>query len=161
MTDREITALYDAFARRLISIILYQCGAQHRTAIEDACQTAWCQLWRHRERVAPGAARAWLVVTARRAAWTLAAREAPVARYIDFELDERVGHIASPAPDPCEAACLRERLRLADCLPPQREALWLQAAGYDYGEIAIATGASHRTVERRLLRGRARLRAAA
>ena len=56
----------------------------------------------------------------------------------------------------------RERLRLMRLLPErQQRILWLHALGLSYQEIAAYTGDTTRTVERQLLRGRARIRALA
>jgi DNA-directed RNA polymerase specialized sigma24 family protein len=55
----------------------------------------------------------------------------------------------------------REQLALVRRIPErQQRLLWMQGAGSSYEEIAAESGLTVRTVERQILRGRDRLRAA-
>jgi DNA-directed RNA polymerase specialized sigma24 family protein len=71
--------------------------------------------------------------------------------------------LADEGPGPDELTELREHLALVRSLPRrQQRFLWLRAAGFSYEEIVEhEPGLTRRTLERQLLRGRARLRAGA
>ena len=55
-------------------------------------------------------------------------------------------------------ALVDARATLARLKPAERQALGLQACGYDYREIAAITGATRTAVNRRITEGRARAR---
>jgi RNA polymerase sigma factor (sigma-70 family) len=128
--------------------------------LEDACQTAWERLCSHEDvSLTPAVAVRWLVVTATRVAWRHGRREVPVGA-APQELGRGV------LPDATEAVIAREELQeLVACLDVlterERRFLALQAAGLSYREIGERTGATVRTVERQLRRGRSKLNQAA
>jgi len=106
----------------------------------------------------------WLIITAIRETWrrTSNLREVPVGGWLPrgegHELPEPAGH----APDPSEVAVARDELRreLAVLTCREREFLALQAVGLTHQEISARLQVTVRTVERQLLRGRRKLRAA-
>jgi RNA polymerase sigma factor (sigma-70 family) len=127
--------------------------------IEDACQVAWGQLVRHRHRVQPECALAWLATTATHEAFGLLRRQ---SKFLSLEETlERYGESAIPGVEPAadETFELRERLEAIATLPErQQRMLLLHGYGLSYAEIAAATGCSVRTVERQLLRAKRRMR---
>ena len=127
--------------------------------IEDACQFAWCRLLRHRERVSPDGAVAWVVTTAVHEAVKLnrrACRDLSLEALMDATDDLQLSRTAPSAHD---ALAPRLRLELIDSLPERRRRLlWLQAVGFTYPEIAMRAGETVRSVERQLTKGRAGLR---
>ena len=167
-TGREalVASLFARQARDVVRLV----GARVRApyvVIEDACQTAWMRLLAHGEVdvEGPGAVR-WVVITATREAWRRSAqRQTPTGSWSavggelrDGELPEPAGHSA----DPVEVAIEREHTRelqerLNTLTGRERRFLALQALGLSYQEIAFQTGASLRTVERQILRGRHKL----
>ena len=152
----QIAALYAEQARLVQRQVARRVNAP-TAVIEDACQTAWERLCTHPdvEPVAPSAVK-WLVVTAMREAWRRAGgREIPTD-------PTGLGEPVSDAPSPLEQAIAREdtdelRDQLRRLTDRQRQFLALQAAGLTYAEIAERTGATLRTVERQILRGRHKL----
>jgi DNA-binding CsgD family transcriptional regulator len=63
--------------------------------------------------------------------------------------------VVTPSAGPERLVEARERLALLDGVPERgRRALWLQAAGLSYEEMAAYTGDSERTVERQLMRAK-------
>ena len=128
--------------------------------VEDACQTAWERLCSHPDvNLEPPVAVRWLVVTATREAWRHGRREVPVGASASES-----GHGLSP--DPAEIAVSREAvrelaIRLQALTERERHFVALQAAGLSYREISQRTGATVRTVERQLARGRSKLNRAA
>jgi RNA polymerase sigma-70 factor (ECF subfamily) len=156
----DVGELYRALAPRLEQIVRLDVRAPD-PVIEDACQFAWSRLVHHSHRVHRDGALTWLVRTAVHEAFKLIRREGR-----ELSLDaaaEDAGELPFPAhtPGPEELAETRERLEGIGRLPErQRRFLWLHALGLSYAEIAVHTGCSVRTVERQLLRAKARLRAA-
>jgi RNA polymerase sigma factor (sigma-70 family) len=160
-TDATFGELYRGLARRLEQIVRAEVRASE-TVVEDACQFAWGSLLAHASGIRSEAALSWLATTAIREAWRLIhARE----RDLPLEPDDtdEVDTAGPSAPDATDALAEdRERLRLMRLLPErQQRMLWLHALGLSYQEIAAYTGDTTRTVERQLLRGRARIRALA
>lgn len=132
--------------------------------LEDACQVAWERLCSHEDvSLQPPVAIQWLVVTATRVAWRDARRrEIPAGSWQPGDEDGR-DEPPGEAADPLDVAIEREHCReLADRLhlltDRQRRFLMMRAAGLSYREIAKQTGATMRTVERQIVRGRRKLR---
>jgi len=146
---REMAEPLEQVVRRLV------CDAE--PVVEDACQSAWTRLVVHSGRVSSESALSWLATTAVREAVKLLRRD---DRELSLEVSfDSASAPPSPAPGPDELFEHRERLGALARLPPrQRQMLWLQGAGLSYTEIAAATGASTRTVERQLLRAKRTLR---
>jgi RNA polymerase sigma factor (sigma-70 family) len=155
----DVGALYCSLAPRLERIV--GSGVQApRALIEDACQVAWIRLWHHRDRVRRENVLAWLVTTAIREAHYLLRRETRCLSLERAVEESGDGALYGRAlPDLCEAWV---RLELISSLSErQQQLVWLHGLGFSYEEIATATGATRRTVERQLLRGRRKLRALA
>jgi RNA polymerase sigma factor (sigma-70 family) len=156
----DVGELYAELAGRLERIVGREIRAEV-PLIEDACQFAWWLLVVHAHRIERTAALAWLAKTAVREAIKLvrrAEREVSLAQ-VD---GAGVAPIPSRLPGPDQIAEHRARLELLRALPVrQRTVLLLQAAGLSYEETAGSLGLSRRTVERQIMRGRRKLRAAA
>jgi RNA polymerase sigma factor (sigma-70 family) len=152
----DVGELYGTLSRRLEQIVRVDVRAPE-AGIEDACQSAWTRLVVHSGRVSSESALSWLATTAVREAVKLLRRD---DRELSLEVSfDSASAPPSPAPGPDELFEHRERLGALARLPPrQRQMLWLQGAGLSYTEIAAATGASTRTVERQLLRAKRTLR---
>jgi RNA polymerase sigma factor (sigma-70 family) len=156
---------YRANAERLRRRIEWRVQWASRDQIEDACATAWLILLRVRPR--RETAFAWLVVVAERETWRLIRNDRWHAPLVPETAPNRDAddHPLEPfdAPagerDPLTDLCARERLRevAAALSDRQREAIGLLAAGFSYDEIAALTGATHRTVDRQIRRGKRRL----
>jgi RNA polymerase sigma factor (sigma-70 family) len=152
----QIAALYAQQARLVQRQVARRVNAP-TAVIEDACQTAWERLCTHPDvdLNTPGSVR-WLLVTAMREAWRRAGGREIATDPAD--LAEPVSDAASPL----ERALAHEhsderRDQLRTLTDRQRQFLALQAAGLSYAEIAERTGATPRTVERQILRGRHKL----
>jgi RNA polymerase sigma factor (sigma-70 family) len=162
--DERLAVLYERHAGSVERQVSHRAGAPH-AVIEDACQTAWTRLCARADigADAPGAVR-WLIVTATREAWRLAARrrEVPVGGWCAEPAQGELAEPAGTTGDPVAVAIEHERSaeprdRLSVLTARERQFLGLQAAGLSYHEIA-QTGASMRTVERQILRARRKLR---
>lgn len=154
---QHMDVLYVELQPQLVRIVAANLQAPEGV-IEDACQTAWGALLIHRGALAPGSELGWLCTTATREALRLIRSERATTPL--HELAEPVSLDAHrPAtPDPEQALQARERLAEIRRLPVrQQRMVWLHGFGYDYLEIAAATGDSRRTVERQLTRARQRL----
>jgi RNA polymerase sigma factor (sigma-70 family) len=160
-TPIDVAQLYPRLSRRLEQIVSFEIDAPD-PVIEDACQLAWSRLIRHADRVDPASVLSWLVCTAKRDAVKLLRREQR-----DASLEAVLESIGEAALKRCtpsleELVGQRQRIGAVSALPSrQRRALWLHAAGQSYGEIAVLTGDTRRTVERQLLRARRNARALA
>lgn len=155
----EVVELYRSVSKRLEEIVRIEVRHVSTLAVEDACQYAWDQLFRHRARVKRDTALAWLALTAIREARRLRGWE---DRFLSldavFELagDAAVMGEVAPAHEVVER---RERIRSIGALPErQRRLVWLRALGFDYEEMAAQAGSTTRAVERQLLRANRRLR---
>ncbi|HUO70262.1 MAG TPA: sigma-70 family RNA polymerase sigma factor [Solirubrobacteraceae bacterium] len=152
----DVAELYRAQSTRLEQIVRLDVRAPE-PVVQDACQVAWSRLLRHAGQVRPDTALAWLATTAVREARRLNRRE---RRELSLEAEADLCRTAAPGPD--ELAARRERLGLIASLPERQQRLvWLHAFGLSYAEMASSTGCTVRTVERQLLRAKARLRALA
>jgi RNA polymerase sigma factor (sigma-70 family) len=130
-----------------------------RANVEDACSFAFLQLLRHQ----PGREHVygWLLRTATREAIKLdqrARRAVPLPHGSDDHggrepFDER----ARPE---VELLAAREAVAAAGMTAREWRIVGLHAAGLSYTEVSRVTGDSERTVQRQLLRGRHKLRAA-
>jgi RNA polymerase sigma factor (sigma-70 family) len=158
-TTLDIAELYRSQSARLEQIVRLDVRAPE-PVVQDACQVAWSRLLRHAGRVRHDSALAWLATTALREARRLNVRE---RRELSLEAGAEIREIAAPrALGPDELAAYRERLGLVASLPERQQRLvWLHALGLSYAEMASVTGSTVRTVERQLLRAKARLRALA
>ena len=157
----NVGELYAELAGRLERVVRGEVRAPP-PLIEDACQFAWWRLVVHAHRVERRAALSWLAKTAVHEAIKLVRR---AERDVSLEARlERAGEAAIPSrwPGPDEVAGHRAQFELLRALPVrQRTVLLLQAAGFSYEETAGSLGLSRRTVERQIMRGRRKLRAAA
>lgn len=126
--------------------------------VEEACQVAWTRLHAQRHRVPEASVAGWVTTTALREALRMLRRQAATASLDDSGL-AAVIELPTRAPAPDVMVELRERLAEVRQLPVrQQRMIWLQGAGFDYGEIAARTGDSRRTVERQIRTARRRLR---
>lgn len=143
--------LFERYAARLRAVVAAQVNAPS-AVVEDACMNAWMILLRRqpaRETVWP-----WLKLVAIREGWRLAERE---RRELPSSAAEDV-EVRSGVEAAYDLHADLEQLRgVLD--PRKRRMLLLHAAGFTYDEISRITGDSPRTVERQMLRARARVRA--
>lgn len=137
-----------------------------RDQAADAVQEAFFSAYRNLNAFRGGSVRSWLGRIAINAAMDAqrARRRRPVQPYPELE-DDSWQPPAGESSDPQRAALAAERSRalataLARITADQRAAIVLfDIEGYDYGEIAAATGVSLGTVKSRIHRGRLALRA--
>ena len=157
----NVGELYAELAGRLQRIVRREVRAP-AALIDDACQFAWWRLVVHANRVERRGALSWLAKTAVHEARKLSRRAER-----DLSLEEPPAGAGEAAisglrPELDQIAEQRAKLELLCALPArQRTVLLLQAAGFSYEETAGSLGLSRRTVERQIMRGRRRLRAAA
>jgi RNA polymerase sigma factor (sigma-70 family) len=156
----EVGELYRVLSRRLEQIVRFDVRAPE-AVIEDACQFAWSRLIVRAAEVRREAVLSWLVRTAVHEALKLV-RRANRCLSLDAALEHGgEGAVLRTCPPPVELVEQRERLAAVRELPArQQQLLWLHGLGLSYAEIALHTGWTQRTVERQLLRGRQRIRAA-
>jgi DNA-directed RNA polymerase specialized sigma24 family protein len=162
---RLISDFYAANAGRLRAIVAHRTHASAE-AVEDGCQTAWAILLRRPDVSLDARGFGWLTIVAVREVrhQRARARELPMGALTlgagdAGELPEPAGTHAGV--DELAAAHLEHAERVGDLSalkPAERTALYLQALGYRYREIAGATDVSYTAVNRRLTEGRARLR---
>ena len=162
----QIAAFYARQSGRLLQLVRRDLRVDSDVA-EDACQTAWVALLRRDDVPLDARGLAWMRIVARTAGYRAArGRETPAGSLQVSAGDTETGELPEPAGErrgPLERAIERERYeqrraRLLSLPARQRQLLGLHGAGLTYEEIAERTGDSRRTVERQLLRGRARLR---
>lgn len=156
----ELASLYRACAPSLRRLVAS--GTRVPDAIvDDACQVAWMRLLVHRGRVGRRAALSWLMQTAVHEALRLArqGRHETSLEALREGADGGEGWGPWLGEDRTDEVVLRAaRMQVLQRLAPRQQRLvWLRACGLSYREIAAATGDSPRTVERQLLRARARL----
>lgn len=156
----DLDGLYRTSAVRLTGVVRHALGAPE-VVVEDACQSAWSKLVRHRQTVAREAAFSWLATTAVREALRIVARS---ERELSLEASLEDGGCAEAPRLPAELEpeqIVADRSRIEDLrgLPArQQRLLWLQALGCSHAEIAALSGCTTRTVHRQLHRARRRLR---
>jgi RNA polymerase sigma factor (sigma-70 family) len=152
--------LYSTHHTRLLQLVAIDVSARPQV-IEDACGFAWAELIaRQPERTSIVG---WLRVVARREAVRLARHDRVTVSLSGLRADDpapRAARDTSP-PDAPYAHCeVLEALAAVAALPErQRTFLSLKVAGCSYDEIAQHLGVTWRTVDRRLVRARAALRA--
>jgi RNA polymerase sigma factor (sigma-70 family) len=161
----EIAAFYSRQSGWLLQLVRSDLRVG-RQAAEDACQTAWVALLRRDDVPLDARGIAWMRAVARTTGYRATrGRETPVGSLQATARHTETGEFPEPASeggDPLERAIERERYeqrrsQMLGLPARQRQLLGLHAAGLTYEEIAARTGYSRRTVERQLLRGRARL----
>ena len=147
----SVEELYRSHASRVRRTVRSAVRDVDGALIEDACQDAWLTVIRNLDRIRAGEdgrLYAYVVTTAIRRGWKLAARERRTTA-LEAELPDRL--------DAEERAVALERLRLTGASERQRRMLWLHALGFSHAEIAEATASTRRTVDRQVQRGRRRL----
>jgi RNA polymerase sigma factor (sigma-70 family) len=166
---RERRAQIEAFYIRESSQLLRLVRRDLRTdfhVAEDACQTAWVALLRREDVPLDAGGLAWMRMVARTTGYRAArGRETSAGSFQSSAGHSETGELPEPAGErggPLERTLERERYeqrraQLLSLPARQRQLLGLHGAGLTYEEIAAHTGDSRRTVERQLLRGRARL----
>jgi RNA polymerase sigma factor (sigma-70 family) len=151
------SALFERYAKRLVRAVRHELRVPEDIA-EEACAIAWVQLLRTQpER---HAIFAWLRVVATREVIRLMR-----AQRRDASLDENQADTGPACQDrrvdlelTVEA---REALERIGALTARQIRIFsLHVAGLTYEEISAATGHSRRSVERNVMRARARLRQA-
>jgi RNA polymerase sigma factor (sigma-70 family) len=125
--------------------------------VEDACSIAWSRLLRRPDIRLGSDGFWWLYRVAVREVWRITS-EARRERSLDTDTGAHCD-AAATSDDVALTAERRQTLRALDQLPDrQARALLLHGCGFTYAEIARMTGATYRTVDRQLRRGRERLR---
>ena len=155
-TASDTAALFSRYDRKLrdrVSAVVNTSQAN----IEDACMFAWVQLLRH-EIDEIDAAYSWLTTVAIREAVKLDRAD----RRRSLPVDDN-GAVIEPI-DPRDELAVRDMLdhpaaviQQAGLTSRQLEMIALQAWGLNYEAIAARTGNSRRTVDRELVRARAKL----
>ena len=165
--DQLVGEAFAEHAERMQSLVERASNQDHRHLAEDACSIAWQRL----------AARPdieidedhnwfkWVYVVAIREQWSLARKANR-----EFSLDQpdrpelgpggttQLGRIPA-LEDTFDQVADREQLRLLKELPlPRRRALFLQATGHSYQEIAALSGLTRTQVNRYVSEGRNRVR---
>ena len=164
---RQISDFYAAHAHRLLALVGSKTGAPTE-AVADACQSAWGTLLRRPDINLDARGLGWLTVVAVHEVhhqWRDRRRNLPMGALSlgtgePGELDEPAA-TGGAGVEELATAHLEHAERVADLAalkPAERTALYLQALGYRYREIAALTDASYTAVNRRLTEGRARLR---
>jgi RNA polymerase sigma factor (sigma-70 family) len=154
---QHMDVLYADLQPRLVRIVATNVQAPD-AIIEDACQSAWGALLIYRGELTPGSELGWLCTTATREALRLIRNERATTPLHELTEPISLDAFRPGIPDPEQALEARERLAEIRRLPArQQRMVWLQGFGYDYVEIASATGDSRRTVERQLTRARQQL----
>jgi RNA polymerase sigma factor (sigma-70 family) len=158
-----IADFYSQQAGRLVRLVAQDLGDLVKA--EDGCQAAWLALLSDERIPLDHRGLAWLRkvarTTGRRAARE---RECPAGSLSgggegDRELDEPSGALRGPLSRVLDREAQEQAWeRLRGLTARERRLLGLQAFGFSYEEIAGLTGDSLRTVERQVLRGRAKLR---
>jgi RNA polymerase sigma factor (sigma-70 family) len=155
--SERVNDLYSELQPQLVRILAGNLQAPE-WVIDDACQTAWSLLLEHQPELAPGGELGWLSTTATRAALRLMRRGRPVERRQQPMAPVLWPDFRSHQPGPEASLEVRERLAEIRRLPVrQQRVVMLQGFGYEYEEIAVATGSTRRTVARQLTQARQRL----
>jgi RNA polymerase sigma factor (sigma-70 family) len=169
---RELAAFYTAHHDRLRHAVARRAHGLDDATIDDACHAAWLLLLRRPDITLNARGLGWLQTVAAREAWALGARnrrETPAGPFRTPLGDADLAELPEPASrersveeqvgDRCQHGA--RLAALAGLKPRERQAVWLQGAGYSYHEIEQLTGASYTAVNRRITEGRAALRHAA
>jgi RNA polymerase sigma factor (sigma-70 family) len=155
--DPAVADLYCRLQPQLVRILVSNLPASD-WLIDDACQTAWSSLLERREVVMPGSELGWLSTTATREALRLLRHERNAAPYEQLPAPVALTDSRRCEPAPEQRLELQERLAEVRQLPVREQrVLMLHGYGYEYDEIAAATGETRRTVARQLMRARQRL----
>src|SRR5947209_13734672 len=120
----DLDGLYRSSAVRLAGIVRRELGAPE-VVVEDACQSAWSKLVRHREAVGRETAFSWLTTTAVREALRIVARtEHEFSLEASLEDGVRAARLRLPAEEEPERL-VAARLRIEDvrALPPRQQRL--------------------------------------
>jgi len=156
---RSIDALYADLQPQLWRMLTTNLQVSD-ALLEDACQSAWSLLLLFHESVQAGYELGWLSTTATREALRMHRAQLESQSLERVAGPVRLDRYRVAEPEPERALEIRERLAEIKQLPPrQRRVVWLHGLGYEYVEIAAATGDSRRTVERQLMHARKRLTA--
>jgi RNA polymerase sigma factor (sigma-70 family) len=154
---QHMDVLYTELQPQLVRIVATNVQAPEGM-IEDACQSAWSWLLVQRDGLPDGTELQWLSTTATREALRLVRSARDVTPLHELAEPISLDAYRPATPEPERALELSERLAEIRRLPVrQQRVVWLQGMGYDYLEIAAATGESRRTVERQLTRARQRM----
>jgi RNA polymerase sigma factor (sigma-70 family) len=164
MTKRAVGGrvhdLYNDLQPQLVRILVSNLQAPE-WIVDDACQSAWSSLLEHGGAVVAGGELGWLSTTATRAALRLLRRERSAECCEEPPPLVSLDALRVPEPGPARSFELRERLAEVKRLPVRQQRLvMLHGFGYEYDEIAAATGESRRTIARQLTRARRQLRLA-
>jgi RNA polymerase sigma factor (sigma-70 family) len=152
--------LYNDLQPQLVRILVSNLQAPE-WIVDDACQTAWGSLLEHRETVFPGGELGWLSTTATRVALRLLRGEQLTDSLEEPPAPAQLDALRVLEPGPARSFELRERLAEVKRLPVRQQRLvMLHGFGYEYDEIAAATGETRRAIARQLTRARKRLRLA-
>lgn len=152
----RVDGLYSELQPQLVRILSSNLQPP-QWVIDDACQTAWSSLLSRGDAIEPGGELGWLSTTATRAALRLLRREHGQSQEEPSGLVYRPD-FGDPRPGPERRAEVRERLAEIHRLPVREQrVVMLHGFGYAYGEIAVVTGQTRRTVARQLARARQRL----
>jgi DNA-directed RNA polymerase specialized sigma24 family protein len=146
----RVYASCQARLHRAVGTAIRDVGAE---LVEDACQDAWLAAILSQDRIwgtEDEQLYAYVKRSAIRRGWKLAADRRRTVELTVEQPDVRDVH---------ELVLARDRLSLAGASERQRRMLWLLGAGFSHAEIAQVIGATMRTVERQIRRGRSALRA--
>jgi len=152
----RLEALYTDLQPQLARILATNLEAPE-WLLEEACQMAWGSFLLQAPHLIAGGELGWLSTTATRCALRLLRRERFSEPHEELPDPVRLDDHRA-VPDPQHALEVRERLAEIRRLPVrQQRVVMLHGFGYEYDEIAQATGDSRRTVARQLTRARQQL----
>jgi RNA polymerase sigma factor (sigma-70 family) len=158
--DGRVHELYSDLQPQLVRILTSNLKAPE-WIVDDACQTAWSSLLEHRETVFSGGELGWLSTTATRVALRLLRGEQLADSLEGPPPPADLEALRVREPGPARSFELRERLAEVKRLPVRQQRLvMLHGFGYEYDEIAAATGETRRAIARQLMRARRQLRLA-
>ena len=143
----------------IVKAVLHQLLGAREQDIEDCMGTVFCKLWQHAGSLDPerGSLKSWLCRTARNTAVDLLRREGVPLLSLEEETLGLPDNLAEQAIQSINAALVQ---RMVNEMEEPDRMIFIRR--YYYVErircIAEAVGLSEKAVERRLARGRARLR---
>ena len=171
MPDDAVLVLYangdQAAARTLTLRLTPRAFAQafrmlgDRAEAEDVAQEAMIRLWKHRETVAPGAAKSWMLTTTHRLCLDRLRRR---GRWKETSIETPGAEQPSPDASPERSAGARQAVatlgKALESLGPQDRAVVVlrEIEGLGYREIAESLDVPLGTLKARLHRARERLR---